>query len=444
MIRIVLTAAACLWAAAASAAVEVQEVTTEAGFEAWLVEEPSIPFVSLELRFKGGASLDPEGKRGVTNLMTGLLEEGAGDLDARAFAQAKEALAATFHYDAGDDALAITAQVLTENRDAAMALLRESLLEPRFDADAIERVKAQVMSSIQSDQTDPDAIVGKEAMRILYGDHPYGSAKKGTTDSVAALTRDDIVAAWQAALATDRVYIAAAGDISAEELSALVDTLLAGLPKVGPALPDAVEVSTAAETVVVPFETPQSVALFGHRAIPRDDPDFFAAFVMNQVLGAGGFESRLMEEVRDKRGLTYGVYSYIANRDYSDMMMGRVASANDRIAEAIAVIRDEWRRMAEEGVTEEELEAAKTFLTGAYPLRFDGNGAIANILVGMQMQDLTPDYIATRNDRVEAVTVADVRRVAARVMLPEELLFVVVGQPEGLEDARVVAPVVTQ
>lgn len=437
MIRAILTGVTCLWAATASASVDIQEVTTEAGFNAWLVEEPSIPFVSLELRFIGGGSLDPEGKRGVTNLMAGLLEEGAGDLDAQAFAEAKEALAATLQYDAGDDAMAVSAKVLTENREEAMALLRTSLLEPRFDEEAIARVKAQVLSSIQSDRTDPDLLVGQRAAEILYGDHPYGSAMKGTVESVEALTRADIVDAWQAALATDRVYIGAAGDISAEELSELIDGLLEGLPETGPPLPEPVTVSTEAETVVVPFDTPQSVALFGHRAIPRDDPDFFAAFVMNQILGAGGFESRLMEEVRDKRGLTYGVYSYIANREYSDMIMGRVASATDRIAEAVEVIRNEWRRMAEEGVTAEELEAAKTFLTGAYPLRFDSNGAIANILVGMQTMGLEPGYIATRNDRVNAVTLEDVRRVAKRVLLPEELLFVVVGQPEGLADATV-------
>lgn len=354
MIRAILTGVTCLWAATASASVDIQEVTTEAGFNAWLVEEPSIPFVSLELRFIGGGSLDPEGKRGVTNLMAGLLEEGAGDLDAQAFAEAKEALAATLQYDAGDDAMAVSAKVLTENREEAMALLRTSLLEPRFDEEAIARVKAQVLSSIQSDRTDPDSLVGQRAAEILYGDHPYGSAMKGTVESVEALTRADIVDAWQAALATDRVYIGAAGDISAEELSELIDGLLEGLPETGPPLPEPVTVSTEAETVVVPFDTPQSVALFGHRAIPRDDPDFFAAFVMNQILGAGGFESRLMEEVRDKRGLTYGVYSYIANREYSDMIMGRVASATDRIAEAVEVIRNEWRRMAEEGVTAEE------------------------------------------------------------------------------------------
>jgi zinc protease len=183
----------------------------------------------------------------------------------------------------------------------------------------------------------------------------------------------------------------------------------------------------------VPFDVPQSVAIFGHEGIARDDPDFFPAFVLNEILGGGGFEARLMEEVREKRGLTYGVYSYLVPKDHASLYLGRVSSANDRIAEAIQVIRDEWSKMAEAGVTEEELEVAKTYLTGAYPLRFDGNGPIANILVGMQMDDLPVDYVNTRNAKIEAITLDDIKRVAARVLKPEALHFVVVGQPEGLD-----------
>ncbi|QFT61463.1 pitrilysin family protein [Roseivivax sp. THAF30] len=432
MIRIVLTGIACLWAASATAAIDIQEVTSENGHEAWLVEEPSIPFVNLELRFEGGASLDPEGKRGVTNLMVGLLEEGSGEMDARAFIAAQESLAASFSYDVGDDMVTVSARFLTENMDEAIALLRQSLVEPAFDDASITRVKGQVLSAIQADSTDPDTIAAKAFTARVFGDHPYGSMIQGTAESVEAITREDLVAAKEAAIVTSRAHVGAAGDISAEELGELMDTLFEGLPADGPPLPEAVEVETEADTEIVPFDTPQSVAVFGHAGIDRDDPDYFAAYVMNQILGGGGFEARLMTEVREKRGLTYGVYSYLADKDHADLVMGRVASANDRIAEAIEVIRAEWRRMAEEGVTQDELDQAKTYLTGAYPLRFDGNAPIANIIVGMQTQGLDPNYVNTRNDKVDAVTIEDVRRVAARLLKPEELLFVVVGQPEGL------------
>lgn len=420
-------------AAPLHAEIDITEVETPGGIDAWLVEEPSIPFVSLELRFKGGASLDLPGKRGATNLMTGLLEEGAGDLDARDFAQRAESLAARFDFDVGDDAVSVSARFLTENQDEALALLREAITQPRFDQNAIDRVKAQVVSGIRSDAQDPDSIVGREFDELVFGDHPYGSPIEGTEASVANLTRDDLVEAHQGALARDNVHVGAAGDISPEDLANVLDTLLSDLPETGAPQPADIEVETEAGVTVVPFDVPQSVAIFGHDGLARDDPDFFAAYVLNEILGGGGFEARLMEEVREKRGLTYGVYSYLVPKDHAALYLGRVSSANDRIAEAIEVIRDEWARMAEHGVTQEELDSAKTYLTGAYPLRFDGNAAIANILVGMQMDDLPVDYVKTRNDKVEAITLEDIKRVAQRVLKPDALRFVVVGQPEGLE-----------
>lgn len=432
MKHLILTVALLVSAVAARAEIAIQEVTSPGGFSAWLVQEPSIPFVALEIRFKGGASLDQPGKRGATNLMVALLEEGAGDLDARGFAEATETIAARFDYDVGDDTVSVSAQFLTETRDRAMALLRDSLVAPRFTPEDIERVRAQILSGIRSDLKDPNEIASAAFDRMLFGDHPYGSPYEGTEQSVTALSRDDLLAAHAGALARDRVYIAAAGDISAGELATLMDDLLGDLPMTGAAMPPEIAVQTTAGVTVVPFETPQSVALFGHRGLARDDPDFFAAYVMNVIFGGGGFEARLMTEVREKRGLTYGVYSYLVPKDLANLYLGQVASANDRVAEAVAVIREEWARLAAEGVTEDELERAKTYLTGGYPLRFDGNGPIANILVGMQLDDLPAEYVTTRNAQIEAVTLDDVRRVAAERLRPDELHFVVVGQPEGL------------
>lgn len=437
MKRFILAFGLIFGATVAHAEIDIQEVESPGGLKAWLVEEPSIPFVALELRFRGGTSLDVEGKRGATNLMVGLLEEGSADMDAKAFAEAKEDLAAQIGYDASDDAVSISFKFLTETQDAAVDLLRASLVEPTFDEVSVERVRQQVLSSLRSDATDPDEIVTRAWDSMVFGDHPYGSDYSGTIESVTALTRDDVVEAWKNALAQDRVYIAAAGDISAEELGLLIDRLLGDLPETGAPMPEDVTVETEAGVTVVPFDTPQSVAVFGHRGLKRADPDFFAAYMLNTIFGGGGFEARLMEEVREKRGLTYGVYSYLLPKDHAELMIGRVASANNRIAEAISVIRDEWAKVAADGVTEEELEQAKTYLTGAYPLRFDGNAPIAQILVGMQMDDLGIDYVTTRNAKIEAITLDDMKRVAAELMKPEELHFVVVGQPEGLEDATV-------
>ncbi|MGJ8627030.1 MAG: M16 family metallopeptidase [Sulfitobacter sp.] len=415
------------------AEVNIQSVTSPGGLTAWLVEEHSIPFTALELQFRGGASLDAPGKRGAINLMTGLLEEGAADMDARAYSRATEALATSFGFDVSSDSLTISARFLTENRDASIALLRAALLEPRFDQEAIERVRGQVLSIIKSDQKDPNDIAGEAFNKAVFGDHPYGSSLNGTLESVAVLSRDDLIAAQGAVLARDRVFIGAVGDITPDELGKLLDDLLGDLPETGAPMPPRADFDIPSGVTVVDFPTPQSVALFGQKGIRQDDPDFFAAVILNHVLGGGGFESRLMNEVREKRGLTYGVYSYLVSRDLAETYMGSVSSANDRVGQAIGVIRDEWAKMASNGITETELNDAKTYITGSYPLRFDGNGTIAGILVGMQMLGLPIDYIATRNDKVEAVTLDDVKRVAAELLDPDGLYFVVVGQPEGLE-----------
>lgn len=435
MIRFVLTIASLfLVALPASARVDIKEVKTPGGLTAWLVEDHSIPFMALEIRFRGGGSLDAPGKRGAINLMTALLEEGAADMDARAYARAVEGLAASISFGVDDDAVSVSARFLTENRDEAAALLKAALQTPRFDEDALERVRQQVLSNIESDAKDPDALASRTMDRIIFGDHPYATSLNGTTESVSALTRDDLVAAHSKVLARDRVYIGAVGDITEEDLAALLDDLLGGLPETGAPMPPRADVEITGGVTVVPFDTPQSVARFAQRGMSQEHPDYFTAIVLNHVLGGGSSESRLMNEVRGNRGLTYGVYSYLAGKDLADIYIGAVSSANGRIAEAIDVIRDEWRKAATTGMTAEEVADAKTYLTGAYPLRFDGNGPIANIMVGMQMLGLPIDYIATRNDRVEAVTLEDVNRVAGELLEPENLRFVVVGQPDGLED----------
>lgn len=417
----------------AHAEIEIEEVTSPGGIDAWLVEDHTIPFTALELRFEGGTGLDDSDRLGAVNLMTGLLEEGAAEMDARAFQAAREDLAASFSFDVGTDTLSVSARMLTENRDAAVDLLRAALVEPRFDPVAIERVRGQVQSILAQDAQDPRRLASRAFYEAAFGDHPYGRPDNGTPESVAALTRDDLLAAHKAALTRDRVHVGAVGDITPEELGALIDELLGELPESGPALPGHVEFGLSGGIEVIDYPTPQSTALFGQPGLERDDPDFFTAYVLNHILGGGGFESRLMTEVREKRGLTYGVSTDLVPLENTEFWIGSLASANDRMAQAIEVIRDQWARIASQGVTQQELDAAKTYLTGEYPLRFDGNGPIADILVGMQVTGLPKSYVTERNAFIEAVTLDEVNRVAAELVDPGALHFVVVGRPEGLE-----------
>ncbi|MGR3198770.1 MAG: M16 family metallopeptidase [Paracoccus sp. (in: a-proteobacteria)] len=414
-------------------AIEIQEVTSPGGIEAWLVEDESIPFVALDIQFRGGASLDAEGKRGAINLMTGLLEEGAAKRNATEYAQAVEDLGARLSFDAGDDTVSVGFQALSENRDEAADLLAQALTQPRFDDDAIERVRAQVQAIIRSEATDPNSIAAKEMAAQAWGDHPYATSVNGTLESVAKLGRQDLVAAKNRVLARDRVVVGAAGDISAEELGVLLDRILGGLPETGTApLPEDAELQLTGGTTVIDWNSPQTVVAFAGPGLPINDPDYFAAYVANHILGGGGFSSRLMEEIREKRGLTYGVGTGLATGLYGQTWQGGMSGSNATTAEAVDLIRQEWGKMAQ-GVTEQELTDAKTYLTGEYPLRFDGNGRIAGILSGMQLIGLPVDYIDERNAKVEAVTSEDVTRVAERLLDPEQLRFVLVGQPEGIQ-----------
>ncbi|AZY92429.1 MULTISPECIES: M16 family metallopeptidase [Paracoccus] len=432
MIRAAIATVLALLAVPAQA-IEIQDVTSPGGIKAWLVQDDSIPFVALDIQFRGGASMDTEGKRGAVNMMTALLEEGAGSNSATQFAQAIEDLGARLSFSASDDTVSVGFQSLTENRDAAADLLAQALAQPRFDDDALTRVRGQVQAVIRSEATDPNSIAAKEMAAQAWGEHPYATSINGTAESVAALTRQDLVAAKNRVLARDRVVVGAAGDISAEELGLLLDRILGGLPEQATApLPEQAELQVTGGTTVIDWDSPQTVVAFAGPGIPIDDPDYFAAFVANHILGGGGFSSRLMEEIREKRGLTYGVGTALATGLYGQTWQGGMSGSNATTAEAVELIRAEWARMAE-GVTDQELTDAKTYLTGEYPLRFDGNGRIASILAGMQLIGFPIDYIDTRNAKVEAVTSEDVSRVAQRLLDPKRLRFVLVGRPEGIE-----------
>lgn len=424
------TAFAPVYAVAAN---KIQRVISPGGIEAWLVEEHAIPIVAIEVSFEGGAVLDPEGKEGVANLMMGLLEEGAGELDAVGFAQRADEIAARLGFGSGRESVSLSLRSLTENLDQTVDLMRLAIMQPRFDEEPVARVKAQIISSIKSAETDPNSIAGKAFNEMGFPDDPYGRPSDGTIESVTGLTVDDLKAARERLLNVGGAHIGVVGDITAAELAPLLDRLLGDLRNEPVQDLPMTEFKAPPGVTVIDLDVPQSVAVFGHAGILRDDPDFIPAYVLNYVLGGGGFASRLTIEVREKRGLSYSVYSYLSPRDRAGLHLGGVATANASMKDSIAVIKDEWRKMAEEGITAEELDKAKRYLTGAYALRFDSNSKIANILVGVQAAGLPIDYTETRNSLVEAVTLDDIKRVAARIMKPDELSIVVVGRPEGLE-----------
>ncbi|MEO0618368.1 MAG: pitrilysin family protein [Pseudomonadota bacterium] len=411
-------------------AMNIQDVTSPGGIKAWLVEEHGLPLIALRFGFKGGASQDPDGKEGVANLLTTLMDEGAGDLKAAAFQQRMEELAVKMSFDAGRDTLSGSFQTLTANRDEAIQLFKMALTKPRFDEDAVARMKASVMSSLAFDAKDPNKVASRAWSEAAFAGHPYARPVKGTLDSLKAITADDLESYRERVMARDTLRVTVVGDITPEELGPMLDDMFGGISETSQRrdIPPLTIPETGA-TKLVEMDVPQSVAQFGHRAFARDDKDFIASYILNYIIGGGGFNSRLMEEVREKRGLAYSVYSYVAPYEHAAIFLGGVATKNEEINRSLDVIRDVLTRMANEGPSQVELDNAKQYLTGSYALRFDSSSKIASQLFWVQMEDLGKAYITDRNSLIEAVTLDDIKRVAKRLLKPDSLIVTIVGKP---------------
>ncbi len=425
--------------APAQALVPVEPVVSPGGLSAWLVEERSIPMVALEVIFPGGAALDAHEALGATALMAALLTQGAGALDAKAFAEALEETAGQIRFETGRDSVSLSIKALSDNLDEVIELARLALLEPRFDPADVERIRAQTLAALERDARNPAVIAAQTLAALGFREHPYGRPADGTPETVRRLDREAIRAAHARAIHRAPVYVGAAGDIDAVRLGALLDRLLGDLPNKPPPSPAFASFSAEPGVRVVAHPGPQAFIAFGHGGIARDDPDFLTAFVLNELFGGSRFSTRLTRVLREERALTYGVGTGLSAGPHGDSFQGRLSTDNARAAEAIEQIRQEWRWLAEGRFSDAELEETKRYLTGAYPLRFDGNAAIAGILASMQFQGFPIDYVNIRNDLIRAITPEEARRVAARLVRPQDLVFVVVGRPEGLSSTGPVA-----
>lgn len=414
-------------------AVDIREVVTPKGVKAWLVEDKTIPLIAMNFAFRGGSAADPEGKDGLAHFLSGMLDEGAGDLDSAAFQQRVQAKSIKFSFDAGRDEFRGSLQTLSEHRDEAFDLLRLALTSPRFDQEPLERIRGQILLDVQQDSESPEDIASDAWMKTAFGSHPYGRKTKGSLEGLKAVEREDLKALVGRMFAKDGLLISVVGDIDEQTLVRLLDEAFGDLQDTSsmPQTPEA-EAVRGPRIEVIKRDIPQSVIQFGLRGIKRDDPDFIAAYVMNFVLGDGGFGSRLTEEVREKRGLSYSVYTGLFPLERSGVIIGGAATVNDRAAETIEILRREIARMAEDGPTEKELAEAKTYITGSYALRFDSNRKISRQLLAIQRDRLGIDYVNQRNALIEAVTLEDVKRVARRLLDADGLVITVVGNPRDV------------
>ena len=415
-------------------AIEIKEVTSPGGIKAWLVESKSIPLIAMDFSFEGGSTSDPAGKEGTAHFITGMMDEGAGDLDSAAFQALRDELAVRISFDSGMDQFEGSLQTLSKNRAQAFGLLKKVLTAPHFETHAMERVRQQFLLSARNDEQDPETIASRAWMKLAFGDQLYARKSSGTPQSIAAITPDDLRAMHKLLFSRRSLKVAVVGDIDAATLAVALDEIFGGLPDTEP--PKAVSSVTVAKGPVVQVidrDIPQSIMIFGTEGILRNDPDFIPAFVMSQVLGGSGYASRLMTEVREKRGLTYGVGFGLSPMEHAGLYVGSLGTRNEKAGEALAVVKETLRKLADEGPAQAELDDVKTFLTGSYALRFDTNDKIAGQLLGILEEDLGIDYINKRNAMVEAITLDQVKAQAKRLLDSERLIVTVVGKPEGLK-----------
>ncbi|NQV84679.1 MAG: insulinase family protein [Rhodospirillales bacterium] len=427
--------AAGMVASGPAQAVKIDRVVSPGGITAWLVRDHTNPIISMRFSFRGGAGLDPTGRTGLTNMVASLLDEGAGDLDSTTFQQTLDDQSITLRFSAGRDAFSGQMVTLTGNRDTAFNMLSLALTKPRFDAQPVERIRSQLLAQIRQNTEEPGTLAGETLFKTLFPSHPYGRTTIGLKGDVEAIGRADLASFVAERLAKDNLIIGAVGDITPDTLAALLDSTFGSLPPKAKAwvLPE-VEPQGAGRTIVVKKSVPQSSIVFAEKGLKRNHPDFYAAYVMNYAFGGGGFTSRLYSTIREKHGLAYSVYTGLHPLDRAGLIFGSAGTANANVSETIQLLRQEWKKMADTGMTDTELADAKTYLTGSYPLRFTSSGSVAGMLVGIQRENLGIDYMDRRNSLIEAVSLADVNRAAKTLLRADALTVVVVGMPKGVEN----------
>jgi len=422
------------------AAAKIQRLVSPGGIEAWFVQDATVPLIAMEYAFGGGATQDPADKSGVGNLVAGLLDEGAGDLDSKTFHERLERRAIELSFSSTRDSFRGSLRMLKDNKDEAFDLLHLSLTSPRFDAADVERIRAQVLSGLRRDSTNPTALASRKFLETAFGDHPYGRQASGTLESVPKIDVADMKDYVRRVIAKDTLRIAVVGDVDPETLGKLLDRTFGGLPaKASLTAVADVEAAKPPQRAFVPLDVPQTVVTFGGPGIRRHDPNFMAAYVVSHILGGGGLSSRLYREVREKRGLAYSVYQSLLWMDHSALFIGNTGTRADRAGETVDAIEKEVRRMAEEGPTQKELDEAKSYLKGSQMLALDTSSKLAGALLQYQLDKLPIDYIEKRNAIVDAVTLDDARKAAQRLW-GQGLLTVIVGRAPQAAAQPVAAP----
>lgn len=421
-------------ASAAEKFLNIQEVRSKSGITAWLVEDRSLPIISMQFFFRdAGAAHDPAALQGLSQMLSNTLDEGAGDMDSQSFQKTLSDHSITLRFNSGRDGFGGQLKTLTRTREKAFELLSLALTQPRLDAEAVERMRHANLSRIRSSLSDPEWEAARLMYDRAYAGHPYALNSGGTLSTLAAIMPEDLRSIIPARLTRDRLFVAVAGDMDVQTLTAALDQVFGALPASSPLLviPEG-SLQNQGSITVYDQDIPQTLIEVRVPAFGREDPDFYALQVMNHIFGGGGFGSYLMEEAREKRGLTYGIYSFISDTLKIDDLGISTSTKNETAGEILDIIKSQMKRMADAPVDAKTLQDAQSYITGSLPLSLSSTDQISGMVLSLNTQDLPIDYLDTYRQKINAVTVQDVQRVAGRVLNPDSMTVVMVGKPAGV------------
>ena len=423
-----------------SRVLDIRQVTSPGGINAWLVEDHTLPIIALKFAFKGaGAVNDPADRQGLTQLLSNTMDEGAGPYDSQAFQKKLNDNNISLHFGNGRDHFSGTLQTLTKHKDLAFSLLKLALNEPRFDEDAVERMRAANLTRVRSSLSNPNWKTSRLLNDVAFAGHPYAMNSGGTLTGLKNITADDLRTAVKNRLARNNLNISVVGDITVQELQKILDDIFSTLPKTASLkdVPDTT-VQNGGQTILYRDDIPQTIISMIQPGIGRRHPDYYTGMVMNFILGSAGFGSRLTEEVREKRGLTYGISTYFYDLDHLKGLAVGTSTKNESVSELMELVQTEWQRMSDEPVTATELENAKSYLIGSFPLSLSSTGQIAGLMLGLQLDDMPIDYLNHRTERLNAVTTEKIQKLARTLLTPDKMTVIMVGNPEGITPTRIV------
>lgn len=418
----------------------IKEIKTPGGISVWVAEDKSLPVIALQFMFRdSGSANDPAELQGLARMLSNTMDEGAGDLDSQAFQKALADHSITLFFNASRDAFGGKVKTLTRHQDKAFELLALSMNQPRFDDEPVARMRDGNLSRIRSSLSDPEWMAARLMNDKAHEGHAYGKNSGGTISSIARIKPDDLRNFKKTYLTRDRLLIAAAGDINPATLGAAIDKAFGNLPATSnaKAISDTL-VTNSGKIFVYEQAIPQTIVQATLPAFDRKDDDYYALQMMNYIYGGAGFGSRLMDTAREKRGLTYGIYSSIQDYRHVDIMNISTSTKNESAKEMLAIIKDEMTGMTNKAVSTKELDDAKSFIIGSMPLALSSTDAIAEMVLGLRADDLPIDYLDHFADYMRAVTAEDIQRVAKRVLTPERMTVVLVGAPQNIESPEIV------